>query len=229
METGRRTTSNTLKKVLLAAILAGAAGALAAKFYKHRTQVDWPFVACCLLWTLFTVYWSWAETQAPAKTAESRRSRKIHEILMNVGYLLILLPPILPPSVSLAQYRFLPPSPLWIAAGLSLQVSCFALAVWARRNLGSNWSGRVEIKVDHLLVRSGPYRLLRHPIYTAVVGMAAGSALTLGKMHALLAVAFILIAYIRKIRLEESTLYQAFGPAYDDYRRATWGLVPGLF
>ena len=102
-------------------------------------------------------------------------------------------------------------------------------AVWARRHLGRNWSGEITIKVDHSLVRSGPYRIVRHPIYTAVLGMYAGSALVSGELHALLGLALAAGAYARKVRIEEAVLAGFFGKEYDDYRHATWALVPGLF
>ena len=78
------------------------------------------------------------------------------------------------------------------------------------------------------LIRSGPYRFVRHPIYTAWLGMFAGTAIVSGQMHALLGFAMAAFAYWRKIRLEEANLRNAFGPEYDAYRRETWALVPWL-
>jgi protein-S-isoprenylcysteine O-methyltransferase Ste14 len=103
------------------------------------------------------------------------------------------------------------------------------LAVWARRHLGRNWSGEIAIKVDHKLVRSGPYRVVRHPIYTALLGMYAGSAVVFGELHALLGLAMAVFAYGRKVNLEEANLMECFGADYRDYRSATWALLPGLF
>lgn len=62
-----------------------------------------------------------------------------------------------------------------VAVGAILQAAFILLAVWARRHLGRNWSGEVRIGVDHQLLRTGPYRLLRHPIYTAMLGMFLGT------------------------------------------------------
>jgi protein-S-isoprenylcysteine O-methyltransferase Ste14 len=124
--------------------------------------------------------------------------------------------------------RFLPAA-AWLApAGLSLQILSGCLAIWARRHLGRNWSGEVRVAIEHQLIRSGPYRLVRHPIYTAMLGMSAGTALVCGELHALLGVILLALAYVRKIRLEEGTLRDAFGGEYDDYRRRTWAIVPGL-
>jgi len=103
-----------------------------------------------------------------------------------------------------------------------------ALAIWARRHLGRNWSGEVRIRDDHQLVQSGPYRLIRHPIYTAMFAMYTGTALVSGELHALLAIAVLAVAYWRKIRLEERALSAALGATYDSYRRGTWALIPWL-
>ena len=88
--------------------------------------------------------------------------------------------------------------------------------------------GSTLIKVDHRLIRSGPYRFVRHPIYTAMLGMFAGTAVVSGQLHAAAGLAMAGFAYWRKIRLEEANLRKAFGPAYDAYRRATGSLVPRL-
>ena len=66
----------------------------------------------------------------------------------------------------------------------------------------------------------------RHPIYTAMIGMFVGSAIAIGEWHAVLGVALIVIAYVRKIPLEEQSLRGVFGPAYDEYRRSSWALIP---
>ena len=125
--------------------------------------------------------------------------------------------------------RYLPVSQVFVPIGLTIQVCALALAVWARRHLGRNWSGRITIKVDHELVKSGPYRFVRHPIYTALLGMYAATALVSGEWHALLGFVLAAFAYWRKIRMEEANLAVAFGAAWGDYRRSTWSLLPGLF
>src|SRR5262249_40235736 len=77
--------------------------------------------------------------------------------------------------------------------------------------------------------RSGPYKWLRHPIYTGILVMYVGTALVTGEWLAILGLAMVTFAYWRKIRLEEANLNTAFGADYDAYRRETWALVPGLF
>ena len=185
---------------------------------------NWPISVSTLLWVVFSVYWSIAARNASAaKSAESSGSRQFHLLLLNGSLLLLLIP------VPGLRARFLPDSPAVIAIGLTVQSAFLALALVARQHLGRNWSGDVTVKVDHALVRSGPYRRIRHPIYTAMIGMYLGTALVSGQTHALLAVAIIVAAYWRKIGLEETALRGEFGTAFDEYRRESWALFPGIW
>jgi protein-S-isoprenylcysteine O-methyltransferase Ste14 len=83
--------------------------------------------------------------------------------------------------------------------------------------------------VDHQLIRSGPYKLLRHPIYTGILAMYLGTAVVSGEWLAVIGVVLVVFAYWRKIRLEEANMVVAFGADYDAYRRESWALVPGLY
>ena len=180
-------------------------------------------VTASIGWVVFGVYWDVAaKTAAPAKSSESRASRGLHVLLANVALLLELAPIRGLGRFSLVSYSIM-------AAGLAVEAMGLFLAVWARRHLGSNWSGEITIKVGHQLIRSGPYRLLRHPIYTGLLAMYAGTALVTGEWLAIIGLAMAGFAYWRKIRLEEANLNAAFGSDYDAYRQKTWALVPGLF
>lgn len=180
-------------------------------------------VACVAAWPVFSLYWqAAARNAAPAKSAESQASRGLHVFLTNVALLLVIAP-------IRGIGRLLPAAPLVMAAGILVEAAGLWLAIWARRHLGRNWSGEIAIKVDHQLVRSGPYRLLRHPIYTGILAMYAGSAVVTGERLAAIGFALAALAYGRKIRLEEANLEVAFGAGYHAYRRTTWALLPGLF
>jgi len=187
------------------------------------------FGASCLwvsaaLWIAFLVYWSRAaRTASAARSTEPAASRALHQNLLNLSLLLLFL------RLPGLRTRWLPDPAAWAAVGLALQAGMFALAAWARRHLGRHWSGIIAAKVDHELVRAGPYRVLRHPIYTAMLGMTAGTALVAGRTHALLGLAIMIVAYARKIPLEEANLRATFGDTFDDYRRRSWALVPGIF
>jgi uncharacterized membrane protein len=85
----------------------------------------------------------------------------------------------------------------------------------------------IVIGIGALLVHS--YAFVRHPIYSAMLGMFLGTALVSGDLHAFVGVALIVGAYVRKIRLEEQSLADVFGVRYDDYRRSTRALIPGVY
>lgn len=175
------------------------------------------------IYFVFNLYWSVeARNTAPTKSSESPQSYLIHCLLINVSMVLLFL------RVPGSAGRWLPAwSPL-VPLGIAIEACFFLLAVWARRHLGRNWSGGVAAKVEHELVRSGPYRLVRHPIYTAILGMYIGIAVTSGEWHAMAGVFLLVAAYCRKIRLEEQVLHTLFGAQYDEYRRNSWALIPGL-
>lgn len=182
----------------------------------------WPLWVSGAIWVVFSIYWEIAAKNASRdKSAESSASRGLHVLIVNAALLLLFVP------VPGLNRRYLPA--VFVPLGLAIESCGVLLAVWARRHLGSNWSGRVTLKVDHELVRTGPYRFVRHPIYTALLAMYAGSAIVSGEWHALVGFVLAALAYWRKIRIEEANLAGAFGTSWDDYCRSTRALVPGLF
>jgi protein-S-isoprenylcysteine O-methyltransferase Ste14 len=102
-------------------------------------------------------------------------------------------------------------------------------AVWSRLHLGRNWSGRVTIKEDHELIRTGPYRFSRHPIYTGIIAAFAGSAITAGEWRGLLGLALLVFVYVNKLHREEVELEKHFGEAYAAFRREVKALIPFVY
>jgi len=224
------------KKIILMAALGGAViGAVASVLASHGlAEIDafgadkaltahYQYMAAMIGWVLFSIYWEIAaKSAAAAKSSESSGSRGVHVLLTNVALLLEIAP-------IRGLGRFMAVAPLIMTAGLAVEALGLLLAIWARRHLGRNWSGEITIKEDHQLIRSGPYKWLRHPIYTGLLTMYVGTAIVTGEWLALIGLMIAAFAYWRKIRLEEASLNVAFGTEYDAYRRGTWALVPGLF
>jgi protein-S-isoprenylcysteine O-methyltransferase Ste14 len=223
-------------KSLVGAVCGAAVGAVLARHYLHRPEDvptpahlaaglrdHWALALCVAGWMIFSLYWeAAAKNAAAAQRTETSASRRVHVLLTNAALLIELIP--------VARWpRFLPASPLVQAGGVAVVAAGVSLAIWSRRHLGRNWSGEIAIKVEHQLIRSGPYGRLRHPIYTGILTMYAGTAIAAGTWQALLGLAIAGFAYGRKIQLEEAVLDKAFGAEYESYRRATWALVPGLF
>ena len=174
-------------------------------------------------WVLFGLYWEAAAKNASAAIrSESRASRGLHVFLVNAALLLEIAP-------IRGLGRWASVSVTLMLAGLAIEAGGLFLAFWARRHLGRNWSGEISIKLDHELIRAGPYRLLRHPIYTGLLAMYFGVALVTGEWLGTVGLALAVIAYCRKLRLEETNLGKAFGSDYEGYRRRTWALVPGIY
>jgi protein-S-isoprenylcysteine O-methyltransferase Ste14 len=124
--------------------------------------------------------------------------------------------------------RFLPDDIALRLVGIMVLLLGLSFAVWARVHLGQYWSGRVSIKVDHKLIRSGPYRLVRHPIYTGILFGFIGTALEVGEIRAWLAFVLALVGLLIKIRAEERLLVKEFGSTYLQYKKEVKMLIPYL-
>ncbi len=127
-------------------------------------------------------------------------------------------------------YRQLWPSgiwPFWIGAAVT--VGGLLFAVWARLHLGRNWSSSVTIKQGHELITTGPYAVVRHPIYTGILAGFVGSAIALSQVRGLIGVALIFLAFWSKLRMEEKWMRSQFGETYTTYMHHTAALVPYLF
>ena len=113
---------------------------------------------------------------------------------------------------------------LWLCVMVTILGLLFA--VWARLILGSNWSGTVTIKTNHQLIRRGPYRWIRHPIYTGMLAALLATATIQGLLSGMLGFAFALLALYRKARREESFLSQEFGEGFSEHRQHTGMFLP---
>ncbi|MGA8104119.1 MAG: isoprenylcysteine carboxylmethyltransferase family protein [Candidatus Acidiferrales bacterium] len=230
--------SKLIRQLVVGAVIGASLGVVLTKLGWHPPSllagnsnhfdydVEWNRVTPALiLWVIFSVYWAIASrNSAPAKSSECSASTYFHQLVLNAALLLLVFPvPGLTGWCLPRRLHFL------VAIGVIVQAGSGLLAVWARRHLGRNWSAEVRIGQDHQLVRTGPYSLLRHPIYTAMLGMFLGTAIASSQFHALLGLTMLVVAYLRKIRLEEQILHQTFGAEFDSYRRDTWALVPLLF
>src|SRR5579863_5459513 len=153
---------NTNKAVRYAAFIGAMVGAFFARpairpWLLRHTSVfsfasNWPALASFVPWIIFSLYWEIAaKNSAPAIKSESRFSRGIHVVLANAALLFIFFP------IGPLNQRFLPDNLFLKLAGIALEFAGVALAIWARRILGRNWSGEITIKQDHELVRAGPY------------------------------------------------------------------------
>jgi len=113
---------------------------------------------------------------------------------------------------------------LGIFADLFVLLGLF-IAIWARVTLGGNWSARVALKENHELIQRGPYRVVRHPIYSGLLVMILGTAILVGQPSGFVALFVCFLGFWIKARQEEKLLTKHL-PGYPEYKSRTKALVP---
>jgi protein-S-isoprenylcysteine O-methyltransferase Ste14 len=169
------------------------------------------------VWAIFWIYWLISAFGAKASAARSRRIRP-------VGLLIIVLGGV---AIRLANARggLGVGSPGLQALGVIVFLSGLALAVWARVHLGRNWGMPMTERAEPELVTSGPYRLVRHPIYSGILLGILGTALATN-LYLLLAFGVALAYFAYSATVEERLLTETFPDAYPSYRARTKMLIP---
>lgn len=179
-----------------------------------------------IAWLVWLVYWIAAALHAkPVARRESAASRAAFWAPLLVGVALLAMNR---PDNWLGAAMYPLPFAARYYAGSALVIAGIVFSIWARVHLGGNWSGSVTVKTGHELIRSGPYRFVRHPIYTGLLCAILGTAIAEDQWRAWLALVIIGLAVWRKWRVEERFMEETFGAAYRDYRRAVPAIIPGL-
>jgi protein-S-isoprenylcysteine O-methyltransferase Ste14 len=175
------------------------------------------------LWVLFGLYWLLSAFKLKkTKRRESWSQRFLYMLPLLAAFCLFQ------PEAHYGWLgaRFVPASDAAGWTGVVLTAVGVAMAIWARWHLGANWSGVVTLKEGHELIRSGPYRSIRHPIYTGILLALLGTAVAVGEVRGLLAVAIAWLSFYTKARREESFLTQEFGDRFAEHRRHTGMFLP---
>ena len=175
------------------------------------------------LWTLFMGVWAIAALRGKKVVKrESISSELSHRIFLIPAIALLFLRF---PDTPLAHPLF-NTNPATILGGEIVTGLGIAYAFWARFNLGTNWSGSITLKADHQLVRSGPYALSRHPIYTGILLAMLGNAVCMGTIAGVIGFALAVVAFKRKSLVEEHLLRTQFGEEYGRYAQDVRALIP---
>ena len=125
--------------------------------------------------------------------------------------------------------RFIPIGPTPVYLGTALAAVGLGFALWARFTIGRNWGRLITVQEDHQLMRTGPYAIVRHPIYSGFMLATFGTALAIGEVGGLVATALVVISWGYKSRLEERYMIEHFGAEYEQYRQQVKGLIPGIW
>ena len=180
-----------------------------------------------LLWLAWLVYWFIAGRNVKAtQRTESIASRLSHVVPLIVAF--ALLSPNRLPGNFLGQ-QIVPWNDAFYPIGVVLVAAGLLFSCWARYVLGRNWSGIVTVKDNHELIRTGPYRYVRHPIYTGLLLAFVGCAVARDEWRGVLAIVIAYVALWRKSLLEERWMIDTFGDAYRRFRSEVPALIPNPF
>ena len=180
-----------------------------------------------VVWISFLVYWR-------IKAVDTKTTQRIEptasSIMRSLTFLIVIALLSIPRIPLPWLYRQLWPSGIWsFGIGAIVTVGGLLFAVWARHYLGSNWSSAVTIKQGHELITTGPYALVRHPIYTGILTGFLGTAIALSQVRGVIGFVLIFFVLWAKLRIEEEWMRSQFGETYATYADQTAMLVPYLF
>jgi protein-S-isoprenylcysteine O-methyltransferase Ste14 len=171
-------------------------------------------------WAAFWLYWLVAAFSMKRGRVPWSRELRIRVVIVAVVVVLV--------RAGVFRHHGLNHNPWLAAVGLVLFVLGLAFAVWARLHLGRNWGTPMTQKLDPELVTSGPYRFVRHPIYSGILAAGVGTALALSWFW-LVGVALAAVYFVYSATVEERFLTEQFPGAYPPYKRSTRMLVPFVF
>jgi protein-S-isoprenylcysteine O-methyltransferase Ste14 len=182
-----------------------------------------PLVASTLVWDIWVISWIAAMVWSrPAAARPAALDQFVHWLPTAIGFGLLAFGSL---GTHFAPLWRLPLLAGWVLAGVCAAGLLFTW--WARVSLGSLWSGSVSRKEGHTVIQSGPYRLVRHPIYTGLIVAAVAQGALIGMAANLIGALLMAFGFWLKARLEERFLSQELGAAaYSEYQRRTPMLVP---
>lgn len=188
----------------------------------HAYSLAGVIISAC--WIVFVTVWLLAAVSTKRTIyRETQAQRLRYWLLFGIACFLLFyrreLP--YPLNVSIVPHA----TPISYVAAL-LCVAGLAFAVWARTTLGRNWSGVVTLKEGHELVQRGPYRLVRHPIYTGLLIMSFATALIESRLAGFVGVLLMFASFWIKLDLEERLMLQQFPERYAAYKQRVKRIIP---
>jgi protein-S-isoprenylcysteine O-methyltransferase Ste14 len=183
-------------------------------------------------WALYMIQFAWMVTALyflvsmlrtnRIKRRESGGARVLDRVLLLGGYVLLFS------EIPLLGKHFMAPTKSMQIAGAVVTYAGLSLTVWSRARLGRYWSGVVALKQGHRLIQSGPYRVVRHPLYSGIIVAALGMALCITTWSSVAGVALLTACFERRAHKEDALLASEFGSEFEAYRQRTGRLAPRL-
>jgi protein-S-isoprenylcysteine O-methyltransferase len=177
------------------------------------------------LWTALWIVWLVSALAAKRSVQRQTISSRLEQsVLVTTAFCLLFARDLWPHWLRQGLLPERDVALLW--TGLILTAVGVGFAILARFWIGRNWSGTITIKEQHELIQSGPYRIVRHPIYTGLLLAYVGTAIIQGERRGFVGFCLLLVGFGLKLRLEETFMVQQFGNAYLDYKQRVKALVP---
>jgi protein-S-isoprenylcysteine O-methyltransferase Ste14 len=184
-----------------------------------------------MTWMFFMVIWAsaWLRSHIAARTGYPWLD-SLHLIFVGTGIGLMVLSPLrfMPYNWLLSQ-SFLPTIDTLTNIGLVVTLAGMSLAIWARFILGRQWNTTISIQENHELIRRGPYRIVRHPLYAGMLLAAFGTVIALHTAGAAMGLLILIVTYAAKIEREDRWLVKELGQQYAEYKRKVAAIFPGIY
>ncbi len=193
------------------------------------------FTLLAIPWILFFVVWTvsifYEAARGRLKKVEKREPMPVllfTRLLLYIPIVLIFA------NEAIATHfpfglRILPDSPFAMYFGVAVSMAGILFSIWGRVALGSNWSADAVLKSGQTLVSKGPYSFVRNPIYSGISLGMVGSAIALGNLSGLIAVALILTFSYLRITYEERMMNEKFGAEWERYTERVKRFIPWIW
>ena len=175
-------------------------------------------------WGVFVVIWLLAAIFTKRTIYHESGARRLRYMIpIAFGWYLVFRGYHLGPPFHI---RLIPHTDAILGAAAILCLCGLGFCLWARAVLGRNWSGTVTLKEDHELIVRGPYRLVRHPIYTGLLAMLIGTALEQGHIAGMVGLIFVFLSFWIKLSGEEEVMRKQFPGEYAAYKEQVKRIIP---
>ena len=175
-------------------------------------------------WVSLGVYWNISARGIKSAAEEQGFAARLARMPVWLGFVLFLAAWVYPVGPVSIQHTVFSDS-----AGVAICAVGLFVAIWSRKVLGADWSQDVELKKGHQLVEHGPYRYMRHPIYTGHLLMGLGTAIASGLLVAFAGLVSFLVGFWIKLSQEERLLLRGFPDEYLAYKTRVKTLIPYVF
>ena len=178
-------------------------------------NIDVFSILSIIIWLLLFVYW----------IIRSKKRGVLNEI---VGLIKLLFSGLILHVPAFFSFNFFTyqSSLAFKIIGFSIILFGLVVSILGREYLSSNWSGKVIIQEKHDLVKKGPYKIIRHPIYSGVIVMMIGSSVIIGNIICFIWLIFCFFGLFKKSKQEEELLVSKFGEDYEQYKKETKMIIP---